>query len=54
MVAFDRDGATLDLTVTRASCSDGMSDRPYGFRALVWDRGASGGEQLLEGCCSLR
>ena len=50
VVAFDRDGATLDLTVTRASCSDGMSDRPYGFRALVWDRGG----QLLEGCCSLR
>lgn len=41
--------ATLDLTVLRSRCSDGMSDRPYGLTALVWDRGGT----FLEGCCTL-
>lgn len=49
VMAFDMDGRTLDLTVVRSRCSDGMSDRPYGFSALVWDRG----ETFLEGCCTL-
>ena len=49
VLAFDAGGETLDLTVVRAACSDGMSDRPYGLRALVWNRG----EMFLEGCCAL-
>jgi uncharacterized membrane protein len=49
VMAFDAGGETLDLTVIRARCSDGMSDRPYGFRAMVWNRGGT----FLEGCCKL-
>ncbi len=49
VAAFDAGGETLDLTVIRQECSDGMSDRPYGFAALVWNRG----ETFLEGCCTL-
>ncbi len=49
ILAFDDRGETRDLTAVRAECSDGMSDRPYGFSALVWNRG----EELLEGCCLL-
>lgn len=49
VLAFDAGGETLDLTVVRKTCSDGMSDRPYGFAALVWNRG----ETFLEGCCAL-
>jgi uncharacterized membrane protein len=49
VLAFDAGGETLDLTVVRMACSDGMSDRPYGFLALVWNRG----ETFLEGCCAL-
>ena len=49
VLAFDDRGETRDLTVMRAECSDGMSDRSYGFQALVWNRG----EEVLEGCCFL-
>ncbi|TNC46425.1 peptide-binding protein [Rubellimicrobium rubrum] len=49
VAAFDAGGETLDLTVIRQACSDGMSDRPYGFSALVWNRG----DTFLEGCCTL-
>ncbi|EPX87519.1 Bacterial SH3 domain protein [Rubellimicrobium thermophilum DSM 16684] len=49
VMAFDAGGETLDLTVIRARCSDGMSDRPYGLQAMVWNRGAL----FLEGCCTL-
>lgn len=49
VLAFDAGGETLDLTVVRQACSDGMSDRPYGLAALVWNRG----ELFLEGCCAL-
>jgi uncharacterized membrane protein len=49
VATFDAGGETLDLTVIRAACSDGMSDRPYGLTALVWNRG----EVFLEGCCAL-
>lgn len=49
VLAFDDRGETRDLTVVRAECSDGMSDRPYGFTALVWNRG----EEVGEGCCLL-
>lgn len=49
VLAFDRGGETLDLTVVRRACSDGMSDRPFGLTAFVWNRGA----EFLEGCCTL-
>ncbi len=49
VAAFDAGGETLDLTVIRNECSDGMSDRPYGFAALVWNRG----DMFLEGCCTV-
>jgi uncharacterized membrane protein len=49
VMAFDMGGQTLDLTVVRRTCSDGMSDRPYGLAAMVWDRGGT----FLEGCCTL-
>lgn len=49
VAAFDAGGETLDLTVVRRACSDGMSDRPYGLAAMVWNRG----ETFLEGCCAL-
>lgn len=49
VLTFDAEGETLDLTVIRAACSDGMSDRPYGLAALVWNRG----DLFLEGCCAL-
>lgn len=49
VLAFDDGGRTRDLTVMRAECTDGMSNRPYGWAALVWDRG----DEVLEGCCLL-
>jgi len=49
VAAFDAGGETLDLTVVRQACSDGMSDRPYGLTAMVWNRGGT----FLEGCCAL-
>ncbi|WP_210528431.1 COG3650 family protein [Rubellimicrobium arenae] len=49
VAAFDAGGETLDLTLIRQECSDGMSDRPYGFAALAWNRG----EVFLEGCCTV-
>ena len=49
VAAFDAGGETLDLTVMRRACSDGMSGRPYGFTAIVWNRGGT----FLEGCCAL-
>jgi uncharacterized membrane protein len=42
-------GGPLALSVLRAACSDGMSDRPYGLAVLLWDRG----DGLLDGCCAL-
>ncbi len=49
VLAHDDGGRTRDVTVMRRRCSDGMSDRPYGFAAIVWDRG----EEVLSGCCFL-
>ncbi len=50
IAAFDLGGQTADLTVVRRACSDGMSDRPFGLTALVWDRA----DRLFEGCCTLQ
>ncbi|WP_158547411.1 COG3650 family protein [Rhodovulum sp. 12E13] len=45
-------GATLSGSVVAASCSDGMSDRPWGWVAGIVRR--TGGEvELLSGCCTL-
>ena len=41
----------FDLVVTREECSDGMSDRIYGFRARLTTSGAD--QQSLTGCCTL-
>ncbi len=44
--------ASLTAVISRESCSDGMSDRPYGLRARVATDGALG-RRLLRGCCYL-
>lgn len=49
VLAFDDGGQTRDFTVMRRECSDGMSDRPYGFAVINWNRG----EEVLGGCCFL-
>jgi uncharacterized membrane protein len=46
------DGATYGLVVARGLCSDGMSDREFGWRATLYiDR--PGGSETLQGCCTL-
>jgi uncharacterized membrane protein len=57
VASFALGARTGELAVLRASCSDGMSDRPYGLAALLWVRGLAAdgeGETLLEGCCTLQ
>lgn len=53
-VSFFEEGEALrrTLTVIRAPCSDGMSERMYGFSAVLLTR-AAGGDNLLFGCCTL-
>lgn len=48
------EGPTLNRTliVTRAQCSDGMSDREFGFRTLMFIE-APDGNQTVAGCCTL-
>jgi len=46
------DGATLSGTILAAACSDGMSDRPWGWTTGVLRR-TGGGVELLSGCCTL-
>ena len=41
----------FDLVVTREECSDGMSDRIYGFSARLDTAGPD--QQSLKGCCTL-
>lgn len=47
----DRTGGTWTMLVDRRQCSDGMSDRVFGWQALVFRAG--GGNALLSGCCTL-
>ena len=48
----DESGRNYHLIVTRERCSDGMSDRLYGFSARLFRQG--GPENLLySGCCTL-
>ncbi|SEC47144.1 SH3 domain-containing protein [Rhodobacter sp. 24-YEA-8] len=42
----------FSLTVTRGTCSDGMSDRVYGFEAFV-ARQTKGEGRAFQGCCTL-
>lgn len=46
-------GATeiFSLSVTRGACSDGMSDRVFGFEALI-ARQTKGAAQTYSGCCT--
>jgi uncharacterized membrane protein len=43
---------TMTLTITRATCSDGMSDRRYGFTAVLFTE-SDEGNSLRSGCCTL-
>jgi uncharacterized membrane protein len=45
-------GATLSGTIVAAACSDGMSDRPWGWATGILRR-SGGGVELLSGCCTL-
>lgn len=46
------DGTTYSLVVTRGLCSDGMSDREFGWSGTLFIDRANGAE-TLNGCCSL-
>lgn len=48
------EGPTLDRTliVTREGCSDGMSDRRFGFAVRMFKE-APDGNEILSGCCTL-
>ena len=46
------DAATLSGTIVAAACSDGMSERPWGWTTGVVRR-TGGGVELLSGCCTL-
>ena len=48
----DQQGGSWSLTVAKASCGDGMSDRDYGFAAHVF-RQRKNGNDFLTGCCML-
>ncbi|MEE4118905.1 MAG: SH3 domain-containing protein [Paracoccaceae bacterium] len=45
-------GATLSGTIVAAACSDGMSERPWGWATGILRR-SGGGVELLSGCCTL-
>ncbi len=45
-------GLTRTLTISRGWCSDGMSDRDYGWSATLFNETAQG-DSLLFGCCTL-
>lgn len=39
------------LIIAADTCSDGMSDRDYGWRAYLFARDPEGGRRFVEGCC---
>ena len=49
-----QDGPALrrTLTIERGYCDDGMSEREYGFRAILFNTGPED-NSLLFGCCTL-
>lgn len=47
-------GHSLTAVLTREACGDGMSDRRYGLRALIFDQDLRRGQnRLWQGCCTL-
>ena len=46
------DDSNHTLMVTREACSDGMSDREFGFSVLRMEQGGAGAS-LTRGCCTL-
>lgn len=50
--SFDGQSWSGSAMVDVGWCSDGMSDRDYGWRATV-EYASEGGRMLLEGCCRL-
>lgn len=54
LFGFDGDagGDRLSGIVEAAACSDGMSDRSFGWRVVLLRQGA-GGMSVLTGCCTL-
>lgn len=53
VVDAEGDGLSAQLTVDAARCSDGMSDRSYGWRGLARIEGGDSATRLFEGCCTL-
>lgn len=51
--AFGDGARNMHAVVSRAACSDGMSDRDYGFAVDVMVDLGPGQRRLLSGCCSL-
>ena len=51
-VAEEGPTRTYRLNVTRQTCSDGMSDREYGWAASLFVESPDG-NQMLTGCCTL-
>ncbi len=51
-LALNGEGAQIRAVITRGLCSDGMSDRVYGFSASVIRDGALG-QGIVTGCCAL-
>lgn len=47
-----QDGASYSLMVSRGACSDGMSDREFGWTGTLSIDG-QGGAETLTGCCTL-
>lgn len=39
------------LIIDAETCSDGMSDRDYGWRAYLFARDPEGGRRFVDGCC---
>ena len=52
LVLDSAEGGTVHALIRRAQCSDGSSDRPYGFSIDVI-LGGKLGNRMLSGCCSL-
>jgi len=48
----DPAGGVWTLTIAAQQCSDGMTDRSFGWRGVVFQQG-EGGNSLRNGCCTL-
>ena len=52
-IKMARGGDEINAVITRSQCSDGMSDKTYGFEINALLSGALG-NRMLNGCCSLQ